>query len=152
MQLNPDFRDFILALKQEGADFLVVGAHALAAHGVPRATGDLDLWIRPDEENGRKVWQALLGFGAPVEAAGLEPSDLSSPDLVFQMGRPPRRIDLLTSISGVSFEEAWRNQILVEVDGIEIPCIGRADLTRNKTSTGRDKDLLDVESLRSQER
>jgi hypothetical protein len=151
MDLNPDFFDIVSALRDEGAEFLVVGAFAMAAHGVPRATGDLDLWVRPEPENAAKVWRALVRFGAPVESAGLTVEDLVNPDMVFQMGRPPRRIDVITGIDGVSFEEAWPNRKLVLVEGLEVPCLGRAELIQNKDSSGRDKDLVDLKTLRDQE-
>lgn len=148
MDLNPDFFDIVVALRDEGAEFLVVGAFAMAAHGVPRATGDLDLWIRPESENAQKVWRALVRFGAPIEAANLTPEDLVSPDMVYQMGQPPRRIDVITGIDGVSFDEAWPNRKLVEVEGLKVPCLGHHDLIRNKEASGRDKDLVDVNTLR----
>lgn len=151
MDLNSDFLDMIAALREERAEFLIVGAFALAAHGVPRATGDLDLWVRPRPENAKRVWRALLAFGAPVESAGLTVDDLSNAGMVFQMGQPPRRIDVITGIDGVSFDEAWLNRVTVRIGGLEIPCLGRADLVRNKRATGRAKDLLDVELLRSGE-
>ena len=104
--MNPDFLDLLAALVRAEARFLIVGAHAMAAHGVPRATGDLDVWIRPDPENAERVWAALTEFGAPLGAFDLSQADLTAPGVVFQMGEPPRRIDLLTSITGVDFEEA----------------------------------------------
>jgi glycine cleavage system aminomethyltransferase T len=134
-------------LKEAGAEFLVVGAHALAVHGVPRATGDLDIWIRPDPENARKVWKALLDFGAPVETMGLTLDDLSRPGIVFQMGLPPRRIDLLTEIDGVSFGQAWPSQVVEKVGDLEVPFLGREALLQNKKASARPKDLADVSLL-----
>lgn len=151
MDLNPDFCDIVAALREEGAEFLVVGAFAMAAHGVPRATGDLDLWVRAELENSKKVWRALLHFGAPVESAGLTVEDLVNPDMVFQMGQPPRRIDVITGIDGVSFDEAWPNRKVVTVEGLKVPCLGRGELIRNKEASGRDKDLVDLKTLRKQE-
>ena len=135
----------LAALSAAGADFLVVGAHALAAHGVPRATGDLDLWVRPTPENAEKVWEALEEFGAPLHDLSLE--DLSRPDVVFQIGVVPRRIDLLTSITAVSFDEAWTNRVQVEIEGVDVPVLGRAELLRNKRAVGRTRDLADIEEL-----
>lgn len=129
---------------------MLVGAFAMAAHGVPRATGDLDLWVNPVPENATRVWRALLRFGAPVEAASLRAGDLVDPDMVFQMGQPPRRIDIITGIDGVSFSDAWPNQKLVTVDGLEIPCLGRDELIRNKRASGRDKDLVDLKTLEAE--
>lgn len=144
MDWNPDFLDMIAALREEGAEFLVVGAFAMAAHGVPRATGDLDLWVRPEPENAQRVWRALERFGAPVEVAELTVQDLTSPGMVYQIGQPPRRIDVITEIDGVGFEEAWPNRVTVAVGDLEFPCLGRGDLLRNKEASGRDKDRLDV--------
>lgn len=133
------------AFAAEGADYLVVGAYALAAHGAPRATGDLDLWIRRAEENAGRVMRALAAFGAPV--AELSPDDLLAPERVIQLGVAPSRIDILTSIDGVEFDEAWPNRLVAEVDGVTVPLLGRADLIRNKRAAGRPRDLADVAQL-----
>jgi hypothetical protein len=130
------------ALSAEGAEFLIVGAYALAAHGLPRATGDLDIWINKAPENVERVWKALLRFGAPLDA--LEPLDLLKPDLVFQIGVAPQRIDLLTSIDGLNFGQAWPDRVDTEVAGLRIPVISRAHLVRNKRASGRPHDLADV--------
>lgn len=143
--LNPDYRDMLCMLNEEGAEYLVVGAHALAAHGYPRATGDIDLWIRCSEENAQRVWRALRRFGAPLQ--DLTVADLATPELVFQIGVVPRRIDVLTSITGVTFDEAWPRRKSIEVDQIPIPVIGREELLRNKWNTGRTKDRADAEWL-----
>jgi hypothetical protein len=145
--MNEDFRDLLAALLAAGARFLVVGAHAMAVHGVPRATGDLDIWIAADGDNLERVWSALGRFGAPLAAMGVSREDLSRQDQVVQIGLPPRRIDLLTSISGVEFEEAWRTRVVHQVDGLEVPFLGRAALVRNKRASGRSKDLADLEAL-----
>lgn len=139
----------LAALSAAGADYLVVGAHALATHGLPRATGDLDLWVRPEPENARRVWRALEEFGAPLHEITVE--DLSRPDIVFQIGIAPRRIDLLTSITAVSFDEAWENRVTVEIEGMEIPVLGRDELIRNKRTVGRTRDLADIEELEGRE-
>lgn len=140
--MNPDFRDMLFALSDEGAEFLIVGAHALAAHGFPRATGDLDLWIRSSDENSERVWRALHAFGAPL--FGLAIDDLTTPDLVFQIGIAPGRIDLLTSIDAVTFDEAWQDRTEVEVDGRLVGVLSRRHLLQNKKAVGRPKDLADV--------
>jgi hypothetical protein len=145
--LNRDFLDFLAALIRAEARFLVVGAHALGAHGVPRATGDLDVWIEPTTENAARVWQALAEFGAPLESLGITAVDFETPDLVAQIGIPPSRIDVLTGISGVAFEEAWPDRMTIEVAGLPIPFLGRTPLIRNKRSAGRLKDLADLEAL-----
>lgn len=143
--LNPDYRDMLCILNDEGVEYLVVGAHALAAHGYPRATGDIDLWIRCSDENAKRVWRALCRFGAPLQNLTL--TDLATPDIVFQIGIEPRRIDLLTSIEAVNFENAWPRRKSIMVDAIPISVIGRDDLLQNKRNTGRTKDLADAEWL-----
>ena len=143
--MNRDFAEMLAALSDAAVEYLLVGAHALAAHGVVRATGDLDIWIRPTPENAKKVWRALVVFGAPLRE--LAEKDLATPELVFQIGVAPYRIDLLTSIDGVTFEEAWAQRVTVRVDGQEIAVIGRDDLLRNKRATGRLRDLADAEEL-----
>lgn len=140
--LNPDFKDMLSSLKDEGVDFLVVGAYALAAHGFPRATGDLDIWVRNDPENAHKIMRALNKFGAP--ATELSPEDFTSTDLIVQFGVEPCRIDLQTGISGVEFEEAWRNRVSIELDNLEIFILSKKDLLTNKTAAGRDKDQGDI--------
>lgn len=147
--LNPDFRDMLSALSEEGAEFLVVGAYAMAAHGFPRATGDLDIWIRCSVENAGRVWQSLRRFGAPLLDLSWE--DLQTPNVVFQIGLAPRRIDLLTSIAGVEFHEAWTRRREVEVQGQTIPVIGLADLIRNKRASGRPRDAADAVWLESRQ-
>jgi hypothetical protein len=143
--MNRDFVEMLSALRDAGADYLVVGAHALAAHGRPRATGDLDLWVRATADNARRVYAALQAFGAPL--AELSVNDLTSPDVVFQIGVAPARIDILTSVSGVRFDEAWKDRITVPVAGLDVPVIGRAALIRNKRAAGRPRDLVDAAEL-----
>jgi hypothetical protein len=145
--VNEDFEDLLAALLGAGARFLVVGAHAMALHGVPRATGDLDVWIDRDATNAERVWAALMRFGAPVAAMGVSQDDMTRPDMVVQIGLPPRRIDILTSISGVAFGEAWAGRVTHEVAGLAVPFLGRAELVRNKRATGRTKDQADLEAL-----
>ena len=146
--MNHDFVEILQELSVAGADFLVVGAHALAAYERPRTTGDLDVWVRATPENAQRVWNALVKFGAPL--VDLTLADLSEPGLTFQMGLPPRRIDVLTDISGVTFEEAWGNRLNVENDGIRYAVIGKTDLIRNKRAAGRPKDLVDADELERQ--
>ncbi|WP_221401584.1 hypothetical protein [Truepera radiovictrix] len=126
---------------------MVVGAYALALHGIPRATGDIDIWLESREENAERVWRALQRFGAPTAALGVSREDLVKPGLVIQLGLPPRRIDLLTEISGVGFSEAWENRVTQTVDGLPLPFLDREALLRNKRASGRKKDLADVEAL-----
>jgi len=143
--LNPDFREMLSALSDAGAEYLIVGAYALAVHGVPRATGDLDFWIRATPDNAERVLAALAAFGAPT--ADLSTDDLLAPDRVIQLGYPPVRIDLLTSIDGVGFDEAWPARLETTVAGQRVNVIGRDDLIRNKRSVGRPRDLADIEEL-----
>jgi hypothetical protein len=142
-----DFGDLLRELVAVDATFLVVGAHALSVHGVPRATGDLDVWVRPDPENASRVMTALSRFGAPVEALGIDARDFTRPDVVAQLGVPPYRIDLLTSISGVDFDAAWTERVDGEIAGVRVPILGRKSFIRNKRATGRTKDLADLEAL-----
>lgn len=145
--MNQDFLDLLQALVQAGARFLVVGAHAMAVHGVPRATGHLDVWIDPDSANADRVWQALVRFGAPVGGLELSRKDLETPGMVIQIGLPPRRIDFLTEVSGLSFEEAWQNRTTHAVGTLAVPFLSRQDLIRNKRASGRPKDLADLDTL-----
>lgn len=147
--MNEDFVDMLSALSEAGAEHLVVGAYAMAAHGRPRATGDLDLWIRPTPENAERVWRALEAFGAPL--VDISPDELTEPDLVLQIGVAPRRIDLLTSVTGVEFEEAWERRIAAEVPSLSVPVIGREDLIRNKRALDRPQDRADLALLKGDE-
>ncbi len=145
--LNPDFAEMLRALSAAGAEFLIVGAYAMAAHGVPRATGDLDLWVRPTPENAARVLDALRAFGAPLFDLSLR--DLVSRGTVFQLGLPPRRIDILTSIDGVTFERAWQARVSSRLGDVDVPVLGREELIRNKRAAGRPKDLVDLRVLMS---
>lgn len=146
-ELNDDFVDLLRSLVEGGVTFLVVGAHALAVHGVPRATGDLDILVEPSVENAARVIAALNAFGAPLSAHGVSQSDFERADNVYQIGLPPRRIDILTSISGVTFDEARASRVLVTQAGIEVPVIGRDALLLNKRAAARPKDLVDADAL-----
>jgi hypothetical protein len=143
--MNRDFVEMLSALRDAGAEYLVVGAHALAAHGRPRATGDLDLWVRPTPANARRVYTALQSFGAPLQ--DLKVDELASPDLVFQIGVPPARIDVLTSVSGLTFDEAWPDRLTIRIEQVDVPVIGREALIRNKRAAGRPRDVADIAEL-----
>jgi len=145
--LNEDFRDIIGALLEEGARFLVAGAHALAVHGIPRATGDLDLWIERNPDNAERVWRSIIRFGAPVEALDISVEDLCEPELVIQIGLPPRRVDILTDLTGVDFGSAWDSRVVLAIGELDVPFLGRESLIQNKRATGRLKDLADLEAL-----
>jgi len=143
--VNRNFVEMLCAFSDAGADYLIVGAYALAAHDCPRATGDLDIWVRASAENAPRVLRAIDTFGMPID--GLSPAELSGPGLVVQFGFEPQRIDIMTSITGVTFDDAWPNRIYVEIEGRQHPVIGRQDLITNKRATGREKDLLDLKAL-----
>ena len=145
--MSDDFGDLLRAMVDGGVRFLVVGAHALAAHGVPRMTGDLDLWIERSPDNASRTWGALGRFGAPLDVIDVRESDFLLPDRVIQIGVPPFRIDVLTSISGVEFAEAWPDRIEGVLFGVAVTFIGREAFVRNKRASGRPKDLEDVRAL-----
>ena len=143
--MNPDFLDLLRALSAAEAQFLIVGAYAVSLHARPRATGDIDVWVDATSENASRVFQALRAFGAPLSE--LSEADLATPGIVFQIGVPPRRIDILTSLTGITFAEAWPGRVTTRIEGIECPFIGREALVRNKRALGRPRDLADLELL-----
>jgi len=145
MKLPPEWREFIGLLCSHHVRFLVVGAHALAAHGRPRATQDIDLFVDPTEANARRLCAALADFG--FSALGRKVEEFAKPDRMATLGTPPLRIDVMTSISGVSFRQAWRGRLTTRVDGKEVGFLGRAEFLRNKKASGRPKDLLDLALL-----
>ena len=145
MNLSSDFADLLRALNDASARYLIVGAHAVAYHARPRATADFDLWVEPSADNAPRVYQALAAFGAPLESLRVE--ELRSDDLIFQIGVPPFRIDIITGISGVTFDEAWPHRAEDHLNGLKFFVIGREDLIKNKKAAGRLKDLADVERL-----
>ena len=145
MELDKDFSEFVALFIDHDVQFLIVGGYALAAHGLPRATGDLDAWVRASEGNAVKVFEALKAFG--FGDVGVSVADFDREDSVVQLGFPPYRIDILTSVDGVEFEEAWNRRILVEVDNLSVPFISRDDLIANKKAAGRPQDIADVQRL-----
>ena len=146
--MNDDWFDLLEALAEAGARYLVVGAHALAVHGVPRGTQDLDVWVEPTAGNAERVWRAVAAFGAPLTSLGVTMDDFRHPGAIIQVGVPPCRIDLLTSISGVpDFAAAWDGRAIHTIRGREVPFLGRATLVENKRASGRRKDLADLEAL-----
>lgn len=147
--LDDDFRDLLVELAAERVRFLIVGAHALAVHGLPRATGDLDIFVAADSENAARLLAALTRFGAPIASHGITASDFTRRGTVYQLGLPPRRIDLMTSIDGVEFDAAEACAVITVIDGIRIPVLGRRELLANKLATGRPRDLVDAEWLRA---
>jgi hypothetical protein len=143
--INPDFSDLFAALNAAGARYLLVGGYALAVHSVPRFTKDLDVWIDPTPENAPRVIDALRAFGAAM--ASLQEADLARAGIVFQIGVPPNRIDIVTAIEGVHFSDAWPARVITRYGDQSIAVIGRAHLIANKRATGRPQDLLDAEVL-----
>ena len=143
--VNQDFSDLLAAFNGQGVEYLVVGAHALAAHGHVRATKDLDVWVRPDAENAARVLRALAAFGAPLH--DLTEQDLSGPGVTFQIGVEPVQIDVLTAIDGIEFNEAWAERTNVTFAGLPVPVLSRAHLIKSKRASGRTQDLADVEWL-----
>ena len=146
--LFEDFRDLLVLFADSGVEFVIVGAYALAFHGTPRASGDIDVFVRPAPDNGQRVFDALARYGAPLASAGVTVGDFARPGMVYQIGLPPRRIDILTEISGVTFDEAWASRSVAEVEGRAVSFIGRAALLKNKEASGRPKDIADAARLR----
>lgn len=146
--MNNDWLDLLRLLLAREVRFLVVGAHALAVHGVPRGTQDLDVWVEPTATNANQVWHALVEFGAPLTSLGITRADFDHAGPIIQLGLPPNRIDLLTSLSGLpDFSVAWGGRAVHVVEGCSLPFLGRADLIVNKRASGRRKDLADLEAL-----
>ena len=143
--MNQDFIDLLNAFTVADVRFLVVGAYALAVHGRPRATGDLDLWVEPSDENAVKVVRALAAFGAPL--SGVSAADFSTPGVVYQIGVAPGRVDVLTELSGLTFAEAWDSRVRRPFGSIEVDVIGRDAFVKNKRATGRARDLADIDGL-----
>ncbi|MCE9620919.1 MAG: hypothetical protein K8R99_01090 [Actinomycetia bacterium] len=145
MELNPDFKEFLQSFAAHEVRFLIVGGYALAAHGHPRYTKDLDVWVWTDPTNTSRVVAALEEFG--FGGLGLTPADFEEPDVVVQLGREPKRIDILTFATGLSFELAYEHRVMVRVGDQSVPFISVDDLRANKLASGRPRDLADVADL-----
>ena len=145
MKLPADSKEFIALLNAHGARYVVVGGYAVAYHGYPRFTGDMDVFIEPSEENSRRMEKAIRAFG--FDASGLSAADFAKPDMIVQLGVPPNRIDIITGIEAVDFSEAWSSRVEVDLDGVTMSVIGLELLLKNKTATGRPQDRADVERL-----
>ncbi|MFH1288261.1 MAG: hypothetical protein ABII25_06145 [bacterium] len=126
--------------------FLVVGAYAMGVHGYPRATGDFDIWVEASIDNSKKICLSLAEFGAPLK--GVSQDAFSTEGIVLQVGVPPRRIDIITKIDGVNFKQAYNDREDVEIEDLKVPFISKDNLIKNKESTGRDKDKLDLKYLK----
>jgi predicted nucleotidyltransferase len=145
--LNKDYKEMLQCLLEEEVRFLLIGAYALAVHGFPRATKDIDFFVWATPENAVHLLKALAKFGSPLD--NISASDFSTRGAVFQIGNSPRRIDFLTNIDGIEFEQAYANRKSVFLEGLEVPVISVADLIANKRASGRMQDLADVEKLES---
>jgi hypothetical protein len=145
IMLAKDFADFVRLLNKHSVAYMVVGGYALAFHGRPRYTGDLDIWIRVSEDNAEKILKAIEEFG--LASLGFSREDFMEPALVSQIGYPPLRIDILNSIDGVGFDEAYMDKRTIDVGGIPIPYIGLNEFIQNKRASGRSKDLIDIQAL-----
>jgi len=148
--MTKDFQDILRAFNAHKVKYLVVGGFAFGVHLEPRATKDIDLWIRTDSENAKAVFRALAEFGAPI--SGMTPNDFMD-GTVFQMGEPPDRIDILQQVSGLDFDSAWENRLEGAIDeNTPALVISREDLIQNKLASGREQDLLDVKRLQAAEK
>ena len=145
MILSPDFKEFVQSLNDNGVRYLIVGGYAVALHGHPRYTKDLDVWLWLDRDNALQVVAALDQFG--FGTLGLEPEDFLVADQIIQLGYPPNRIDLLTSLPGVEFGECYDERVVVELDGVAVNFIDLKNLRKNKLASGRYQDLADLENL-----
>jgi hypothetical protein len=145
ISFNKDFLEFARELNNHKVEYMIVGAYAMAAHGYSRATGDIDFYVRPNKINAKNLYNALKNFGAYLHETSME--DFSKDNFVLQIGVAPLRIDILTSISGVSFDEAYSQRIEREVEGLALSFLSREFLIINKKATGREKDLHDAKEL-----
>jgi hypothetical protein len=143
--LNDDYKDMLHVLLDNGVKFLLVGAYAMGAHGYPRATGDIDIWVEPSPENSSRAYRSMVAFGAPLHE--IDETTFAVPGVVFQIGVAPRRIDIITAISGIGFGDAFQQRQIIEMEGLSIPILSLGHLIKNKRATGRDKDRLDADQL-----
>lgn len=146
MTLDKDFEDFVVLLNRNNVDYMIVGGYALAFHGKPRHTGDLDIWIDISDDNAQKMLNAIIEFG--MGSLGMEKNDFLQKGIITQIGYPPLRIDILNEIDGVNFREAYSNKLIIDVDGLMINYIGLDDLIKNKQISGRHQDISDVNELK----
>lgn len=148
MQALPDdFRDLLVELVDAGVRFLIVGGYAVAVHGYARATKDLDVWVEPSSDNAPRIYAALARFGAPIQQFQITAGDFEQYDGVLQLGVPPMRIDILTRIGGIAFQDAWDERTQLEVEGRQVPVIGIDALIANKKFVGRPQDQVDAQML-----
>ncbi|NOQ22643.1 MAG: hypothetical protein GQ565_08345 [Candidatus Aegiribacteria sp.] len=143
--LNQDYKEMLSLLLDNRVEFLLVGAYALAAHGFPRATADIDIFVKSDSENASKLYKTLERFGTPLE--NISPDDFAEPGTILQIGVAPRRIDIITIIDGMTFDEASKGKEIIEIENLLIPVISKQNLITNKLATGREKDKIDAKNL-----
>lgn len=151
IELQTDLLDLLEALAEAEAEFVLIGGWALAVHGHGRGTDDLDVLVRPSPENATKVLAALGAFGAPILQHEVSEQTFATPGFGYRIGLKPNLVEILTTISGVSFDEVWADKITVEIEGVEVPVMGRRTLLLNKRAAGRPKDLADVDWLERNE-
>jgi hypothetical protein len=149
MLTSPDFRELLKIFEKHKIRYLVVGGYAVMKYSEPRFTKDLDVLIAPDQDNANAVYSALKEFGAPLE--NLTSDDFTHEDYFYQMGRAPLRVDIMMSIPGISFDEAWENRKVVELNDLKILFISRSDLIRSKEASGRPQDMIDIDKLKEAE-
>ncbi|OGW76017.1 MAG: hypothetical protein A2Z72_02005 [Omnitrophica bacterium RBG_13_46_9] len=145
--LNEDYKEMLQNLLDNKVKFLIVGAYAMGAYGYPRATGDLDIWVEASTENSKRIYKSLTIFGTPL--SDITKNTFSEKGIIFQIGVPPRRIDIITHIDGVDFQTAYETKEEIAVENIKIPFLSKENLIKNKESTGREKDRLDAGYLRN---
>lgn len=144
--LNEDYKEMLRILLNNEVKFLVVGAYAMGAHGYPRATGDFDIWVEASLQNSKKIYKSLSEFGSPLFS--ITEKTFAEKGIIFQIGVMPRRIDIINHIDGVVFKQAYKTKELIDIEGLQIPFLSKENLIKNKQSTGREKDKLDVDYLK----
>ena len=152
MKINSDFKDLLSSLNRSSAEYLLVGGFAVILHSEPRYTKDLDIWVKASEDNAAKVYKALLEFGAPLAQLGISAEDFQKEGYFVQFGREPARIDILMGLKGLTFEEAYKNKLLMQLGDIEVAVISRSDLINVKLQAGRPQDLIDAAALKKSEK
>jgi len=145
--LNQDYKEMLSLLLGNNVEFLLVGAYAMAAHGFPRATADIDIFVKPSTENAFMLYETLEKFGTPL--GNISTEDFSHPGIILQIGIAPRRIDILTKIDGLTYEEASKGKEIIEIEALSIPVISKQNLIINKLASGREKDKIDAKNLKN---
>ena len=145
--LNQDYKEMLSLLLDNKVEFLLVGAYALAAHGFPRATADIDIFVKPNSKNASVLYKTLEKFGAPLE--NISTDDFANPGIILQIGVAPRRIDIITKIDGLTYDEASKGKEIIEIENLSIPVISKQNLIINKLATGREKDKIDARNLKN---